>query len=388
VKDPGNAGSRLLVGVILADVTCFGTVMPLLASYAAAFDAGGAAIGALVAAYSATHFLLAPLWGRVSDRIGRRPVLLLGILGTLIASLVFALADRFALLVLSRIVAGGFGATLHIAQAYVADQSGQGDRTRVMGLVGAAYGVGFIAGPLIGGVTSGLGRAAPGLAATVLAAINLVVAARWLPEPARRHAQAGPALPPAHRMPARRFAAPFGAAFASTLAFTVIYVVLPLHAEAALGYSRSTVSYLFALVGTMNALVQGGVVGRLAPRLGEGRLVTLGGLLMAAGLASLPHGTGDASLHPLLLGALVLLGAGYGFVGPAEAGYVSRAAEPADQGRMLGLLQSINSVSRIVGPVAAGTVLALGGATLAFLTAAAAATGAAVLGLAMRRPEG
>jgi MFS transporter, DHA1 family, tetracycline resistance protein len=384
VKPPGTRASRLLVGVLLADVTCFAIVMPLLASYASAMGSSGAAIGALVAAYSAMHFLLAPVWGRFSDRVGRRPVLLLGILGTLCSSLLFAFAPNYLTLLLSRVVAGGLGATLHIAQAYVADQTGPAQRTRVMGLIGATYGFGFILGPIIGGVTSGLGDAAPGLAASGISLAALVVAGAWLPEPARRQPEApAAALPPFAWRP---LVIPFAAAFASTLAFTVIYVVLPLHVEEALSYGRSQVSYLFALVGLMTTIVQGGVVGRLAPRLGEGRLVTLGGVLMAVGLASLPP-VADPTMQPLLLTGLAVLGIGYGFVGPAEAGYVSRRAGRADQGRLLGVLQSINAVSRIAGPLAAGALLAFGGAALAFLAAAGSAGVAAALGLGMR-PEG
>lgn len=384
MKPPGTRASRLLIGVLLADVTCFAIVMPLLASYGSAMGSSGAAIGALVAAYSAMHFLLAPVWGRFSDRVGRRPVLLLGILGTLCSSLLFAFAPNYLTLLLSRVVAGGLGATLHIAQAYVADQTGPAERTRVMGLIGATYGFGFILGPIIGGVTSGLGDAAPGLAASGISLVALVVAGAWLPEPARRQPEApAVAFPPFAWRP---FVIPFAAAFASTLAFTVIYVVLPLHVEEALGYGRSRVSYLFALVGLMTTIVQGGVVGRLAPRLGEGRLVTLGGVLMAAGLASLPPGTVGPAMQPLLLTGLAVLGIGYGFVGPAEAGYVSRRAGRADQGRLLGVLQSINAVSRIAGPVAAGALLAFGGAALAFFAAAGSAGVAAALGLGMR-PE-
>jgi MFS transporter, DHA1 family, tetracycline resistance protein len=385
VKTPGTRGSRLLVGVLLADVTCFGIVMPLLASYASAMAASGAAIGALVAVYSAMQFLFAPFWGRLSDRVGRRPVLLLGILGTLFSSLLFAFAPNYLTLLLSRVIAGGLGATLHIVQAYGADLTAPDQRTRVMGLVGATYGIGFIIGPTIGGITSGLGEAAPGLAASGISLVTLVLAGLWLPEPSRRLPDPQPPVP----LPPfawRPFLAPFAAAFASTLAFTVIYVVLPLHVEEALGYGRSRVSYLFVLVGLMTAIVQGGVVGRLAPRLGEGRLVMLGGALMAAGLASLPPGTSASAMQPLLLTGLAVLGIGYGFAGPAEAGYVSRRAGQADQGRLLGVLQSINAISRIVGPVAAGILLGQGGAGLAFLAAAGSAGVAGALGLWMR-PE-
>jgi MFS family permease len=367
-------------------VTCFAIVMPLLASYAAEDHASTTAIGLLVATYSLLHFLLAPFWGRLSDRIGRRPVLLIGIFGTFASSAVFAIADSFVLLALSRMVAGALGATLNVTQAYAADLTGPERRTRIMGIIGATFGVGFILGPTIGGITSTIAPAAPGLAATVIAGVNLLVAVARLPEAPTRAARFS-AVAVSPQATAQRFAAPFAAAFLSTLAFTVIYVVFPLHAEQALGFERSRVSYLFAMVGVMTALVQGGLIGRLSRQYGEGRLVIAGGLLMATGLAALAMTADGAwALYP----GLIALGVGFGMAGPAEAGYVSRHAPPEDQGRVLGMLQSANSVARVLGPVAAGLAMAAGGAITAFLTAAAAAAAAAGLGTRMtesRKPK-
>jgi MFS family permease len=356
--------------------------MPLLASYAAEYHASTTAIGLLVAVYSLLHFLLAPLWGRLSDRVGRRPVLLIGLFGTLGSSILFAAADSFALLLVSRIVAGSLGATLNVTQAYAADLTAPERRTRVMGIVGAAFGVGFILGPTIGGITSAIAPAAPGLAASAISAVNILVALARLPEAPARTARFASA---AVQVDPNRFAVPFAAAFMSTLAFTVIYVVFPLHAEQALGFDRSRVSYLFAMVGVMTALVQGGLIGRLSRRYGEGNLVVAGGLLMALGLAGLAlTGDGAWSLYP----GLIALGAGFGLAGPAEAGYVSRLAPPGSQGRVLGMLQSANSVARVLGPVAAGLAMSAGGAVASFMTAAAAAAGAGALGALFRRGPG
>jgi fucose permease len=166
----------------------------------------------------------------------------------------------------------------------------------------------------------------------------------------------------------------------------VLYVVFPLHAEQALGYDRSRVSYLFAYVGLMTALVQGGLVGALSRFLGEGRLLLLGGLLMAAGLWWLPR-VSDGGGVPFFL-SLAMLGIGFGLAGPAEAGYVSRASPPELQGRILGSLQSVNSIARILGPVAAGLAMGAGGAPAAFVGAAAFAGAAGLLGLAMTHREG
>lgn len=374
--------SPWLIVVLLGDVTCFGIVMPLLASYAAEFRADSTSIGMLVGVYSAMHFVLAPVWGRLSDRIGRRPVLLVGLAGTLLSSVIFAFADSFTLLLASRVMAGGMGATLNVAQAYVADQSPPAGRTRVMGFVGAAFGFGFILGPAIGGITSPLGNAGPGVAASVIAGLNLLLAIAVLREPPVHRPAFGVSTAP---LPWRTLVAPFAAAIASTLAFTVLYVVFPLHAEQSMGYDRSRVSYLFAFVGLMTALVQGGLVGRLSRLLGEGRLLLLGGLLMAVGLWGLPRVSDGGALFHL---SLALLGIGFGMAGPAEAGYVSRSAPPELQGRILGSLQSANSMARILGPVAAGLAMGTGGAPAAFIGAAAFAAVAGLLGLAMTHREG
>jgi len=361
--------------MLFADVTCFAIVMPLLASYASAREASPTAIGVLVASYSAMHFLLAPVWGRLSDRIGRRPVLLIGLGGTVVSSLLFAVADDLLVLLVSRIVAGGLGATLNVSQAYVADQSAPEERTRVMGLVGAAFGFGFIFGPMIGGIASRYGDAVPGLVATGLALVNLLAAARFLPEPSQhREAFAAPAAPVGWRP----FAVPLAAATLSTLAFTVLYVVLPLFAERTLGYDRRTVSYLFALTGLMTALIQGGVVGGLARRLGEGKVLLAGGTLMALGLGGL-GATADQGGIALAI-SLGVIGMGFGLAGPAETGYVSRVAPAPVQGRALGLLQSANALARVVGPIAAGMAMAAGGAAAAFLGAAVSGLFAGLLG--------
>ncbi len=384
---PPSRTPGLLAGILLLDVVCFAIVMPLLASYGAQFGASPAAIGALVAVYPLLHLGLAPLWGLVSDRVGRRPVLLVGMIGTLVSSVVFALAQDYALLLLSRLLAGGLGATLNVAQAYVADESPPDRRTRAMGLVGAAFGVGFILGPAIGAVAARFGTAAPGLAATAVAAVNLVLAVLWLPEPARRTART---VRLGRRFgPLRVFAAPFTAAFCSTLAFAAIYVVFPLHAESALGFDRTRVGLLFAWIGLAAAVVQGGLVGRLAARHGEARLVRGGGVLMAAGLATVPFvGPLDGAGWPLFLAALLAVGAGFGLTSPAEAGYVSRAAGPDDQGRAMGALQSVNATARIAGSLASGVVLQLAGGPTAFVAGAVIALLATGAGFLMRDAPG
>ena len=204
--------------------------------------------------------------------------------------------------------------------------------------------------------------------ATGSRSINLLLAVRFVPEPAQHRDAFVPAAAPVGWRP---FAVPLAAAVLSTLAFTVLYVVLPLVAEQSLNYDRRTVSYLFALTGLMTAIIQGGVVGGLARRLGEGPSAAPGRDADGA-RARGPRAPARNSGGFLLAASLAVIGAGFGLAGPAETGYVSRVAPAAIQGRALGLLQSANALSRVVGPVAAGMAMA-GGPAAAFLGAALSA---------------
>jgi len=365
--------ATIVLLAVFIDLIGFGIVLPLLPSYAAQFHASDTAIGIMVASFSFMQFIFAPLWGRLSDRIGRRPVLLVGLAGSSLSYLLFAFADGFNALLLSRVVAGAMGATVSVAQAYLADVTPPERRSRAMGMLGAAFGLGFVVGPALGGISSRWGDAAPGLVASSLTAANFLLALWKLPEPAlHRHVAQDTAV-----VHWTRFAEPFVVVALSTVAFTVMYVVFPLQVERALGYSRHQTAYFFVLLGIVSALVQGGVVGRLAPRFGEPALMVSGGWLLLAGLGGLALTLGAPNAGPqvtsLVLGSLIFVALGSGLIGPSASSYVSRTAPDAEQGRALGLLQSVASVSRVIGPALAGGLTHHFGARVAFLVAAGAA---------------
>ncbi|HSE27529.1 MAG TPA: MFS transporter [Gemmatimonadales bacterium] len=360
--------------LVTLDLVGFAIVLPLLASYGARHTPHDALVGVLVASYSLLHFLLAPAWGRLSDRVGRRPVLLLGFAGSAVSYLLFGLAGSFVALLASRVVAGVSGATVNVAQAALADVTAPAERSRAMGLIGAAFGIAFVIGPALAGVTSRLGDAAPGLLAAGFATVNLALAARFLPETRR-----GSSPPRRVPLPWTGVRTPLAIAFLETLAFTTIYVALPLLAERRLGYDRAAISWLYAMMGLTGAVVQGWLVGRLAPRMGEARLIAAGGALMAGGLALVPTAAGN-----VLAAALVALAAGSGLIIPAVAAWVSRHAPADSQGHALGRLQSATSVARIVGPVAAGAASGSLGLGAAFQGAALAAVIAAGLGAVLQ----
>ena len=366
----------IVIATVFIDVIGFGMVLPLLPSYAARLGGTPGNIGLLVASYSAIQFVLAPLWGRVSDRIGRRPVLLIGLAGSVASYLVFAFANSLPLLLLSRVLDGGSGATVNVAQAYLADETTPEQRTKAMGMVGAAFGLGFIVGPILGGITAAIGNTLPGIIAAIITAINLIMAWRVLPEsiPAAVAANA-----PAARTPWRSLAAPVSVLFLATLAFSVMYVVFPLFGELRFKASRSVVSYWFAYVGLATAIVQGGLLGRLVTRLGEVGVARLGAGVMAVGFLLIPPAGAVGAPGPLFYTALALLGAGFGMAGPAMIGLASRRAAATVQGRTLGVTQSASSLARIIGPIVAGAVMQAASAEGAFRLSAAMAAGALLL---------
>lgn len=380
----GRSVIPIVIGTVFVDIVGFAMVLPLLPSYAARLGGTPTSIGILVASYSALQLLLAPLWGRVSDRYGRRPVLLIGLAGSVASYLVFAWADTFLLLLLSRLLDGGSGASINVAQAYLADETRRSHRARAMGVVGAAVGVGFIVGPILGGITASISIAAPGLVAAGITLVNLLAALVFLPE-SRRHGKtvarvAGP-------ISWRVIGAPLAVLFLGTLAFSVMYVVFPLFGEARLGATRSTVSYWFAFIGLVTAIIQGGLLGRLVRALGEAGTARVGSALLATGFVLVAPSIGGGDTGAAFYLALTCLGAGFGMIGPSMTGLVSRRAPGDRQGRYLGLTQSTNAMARIVGPLVAGGVMQLRDAETAFLASA----GMAVVGLGVaagigRRP--
>jgi MFS family permease len=358
---------------IFLDLLGFGIVIPLAPLFVKQFAGGqatewvGRLAGLLGTSYSLMQFLFAPLWGRLSDQVGRRPILLLSITGSFLSYLVFAVAiamGSLPLLFVSRLVAGAMAANLSTAQAYIADVTTPENRAKGMGLVGAAFGLGFVFGPALGGWLSGPEFSplmVPGVAAA-LSLLNLLMAAFRLPE----------SLPEEMRrsQPARRRGIPAMAAaladprvsgwvqltFLVTLAFTMMEWTLTLFVAERFQFSRSEAGYLFAYLGILVALVQGGLVGRMVKRMGEGRLVTTGVLLTAVALALIPvfHSLGGLRL------ALALLALGNGMYTPSLSSLTSQAVEATEQGATFGAAQGFSSLARAVGPFLGGWLLDLG----------------------------
>ena len=356
---------------VFIDLIGFGIVIPLAPFYAEHFGATGLMVGMLQASFSLMQFLFAPFWGRLSDRIGRKPVILIGLLGSAVCYLVFGLAQSLAVLFIARILAGVAGANISTAQAYMADVTTPENRAKGMGLIGAAFGLGFIFGPAIGGVLSGFGPSVPPLFAGALSFVNFVAAWFVLPESravsavARQKVSRLKALVAAVTRPGLpQLLVIF---FLVTAAFSSFEATFALFGEKRFGFTPSNIGYVFAFVGVVLSVIQGGLVGRMAKRFGEQRLVPFGILALAVGLALLPR----VLSVPGLLVACGLLAVGSGFNNPSISSLISRITSADDQGGVLGVSQSVSSLARIVGPFAGGAVYDRFGPLAPFTGAAA-----------------
>ncbi len=398
----------ILFVIVFIDLLGFGMVIPVMALYAERLGAPDSQIGWLMTGYSAMQLVFTPIWGRLSDRYGRRPLLLLSIAMTALGFLGYAIAPDFRWLLASRLFAGAATANIAIAQAYIADVTPPEGRARGMGIIGAAFGLGFILGPALGGLLSSVSLAAPGYAAAGLAAVNGVAALFVLPEPAER-AVAGrrahlPALLDELRRPGiRRLVVIY---LLAVLAFSGMEATFALLAAHRYGLDQRHVSYVFAFIGGVVTIVQGGLIGPLTRRFGERALLVAGLLLQGAGLTGLPyaHGIGvgvlavmpgavarSLGLGPEIVGLLAAslpLAFGSGLFTPALTSLISRSARPEDQGGTLGIGQSAAALGRIAGPISATNAYDhlwmgapyLGGAALMLVTAA--------IGSTLRRPTG
>ena len=346
----------VLFVTVFIDLIGFGIVLPLLPFYAEHFGANALLVGLLSTSFSLMQLLFAPVWGRLSDRVGRRPVILAGLLGSSISYLTFGLAQSLPILFLSRILAGIAGANISTAQAYIADSTQRENRAKGMGLIGAAYGLGFTVGPAIGGILSQYGYAVPAFFASALALGNFA-AAWWLlpesrnPSEQTRHTEPGlnwQRLKTGLQHPELGvFLLLF---FISTFAFANLEATFALMTARKFGFDARANGYLFAYIGILITIVQGGLTGRLARTFGERRMISVGLFCMIFGLGLLPYSLG---LKSLLLVLVVLVG-GHGSTNPSISSLISQAASAEDQGGILGVAQSLASLARILGPVWGG----------------------------------
>ena len=394
----------LLALAVMIDVLGFSIIIPLIPDYvqrglhlASAQDPRIGEVGGwLGASYALMQFLFAPLWGALSDRIGRKPILIGSLIGDAVFYTLFGLSEHFmAGQFAARILAGIFSsASLSVAQAYAADITPPHLRAMGLGYLGAAFGVGFVLGPALGGLIGQTGLAWPLYFSALLAVINLVYIARVLPEPAREPEAAGIKAPPGFgprvRLMLAAVTGPIGFLYGLTFAVTFAFgnlegtftVYLKQHLEPGLSDHASIAAAggVFAYIGVLIVVVQGGFIRPLVKKYGEARLVVVGIGLMALGFLAFPFAP---LLSLLLLGPMVPISLGNGFNGPSLRALVSRRATA--QGAALGLSASFDSLARATGPAAAGLLYKNVGATAPYWCAGIVMSLCFVFALARRR---
>jgi MFS transporter, DHA1 family, tetracycline resistance protein len=354
---------RSLAVVYLAvfiDLLGFGIIIPALPFFALKFGASGLMLGALMSGYSLFQMLGAPLWGRFSDRWGRKPVLLICLFSSSVSLFLTGLADGLALLLAARILAGLFGGSLGVAQAVVADVTSPDERAKTMGFLGASIGLGFVLGPALGALLSGFGFGFTAFMASLLALLNFVLGIFFLKETLPEAGSRGRRTEASLENLKQGLARPDAQRFIFCLFFIAAGLVamettLAPMAQYGLSLKTREFGYLMSFAGVVMVVVQGGMLGPLVRRFGEARLAFFGGLMGALGLGlmSLAARGGSLILTVELMG---LLAAGYGLAYPCLAALLSKTGGSNEQGGMMGLGQATGALARSLVPLLAGAV--------------------------------
>jgi len=357
--------------VVFIDLLGFGMVIPILPYYAKSFGASATTLGWLMMCYSGMQFLFSPLWGSLSDRLGRRPIILMSILGIGLSMLILGSAQSLLWLFLGRIFAGFFGANISAASAYIADVTTQENRAKGMGMIGAAFGLGFLFGPALGGLLSHWGYGTVAYVAAGLSFLNLLFALTSLREPAisaeerRSHR---------HRIDRNTWLKILsnpktGLAillfFLVTTGFAQLETTFALLLLERFGLDARHAGEILALMAVVMVFIQGGAIGKLVKRFGEVRLAAVGTALMALALSA-----ASLSYHLLwFVGALLFQALGFALTNPSLSSLASRNADADKQGSTLGLYQSAGSLARVIGPLVAGYLFDHFGSKVPFLSA-------------------
>jgi DHA1 family tetracycline resistance protein-like MFS transporter len=348
----------LMFLTVFIDLIGFGIIIPVLPLYAKQFGADGLTVGLLMMSYSLMQFMFAPMWGRLSDKIGRRPVLLISLAASACGYLVWGFSGSLAMLFLSRIVAGFGNANLAVAQAYVSDVTPEDYRAQGMGMIGAAFGLGFVLGPAIGGMAThfGLHPNVLGFFAAFFSIADLIFTAIALPEPERR--QHNKNHDPfanglgfyVQTITNSKYSLPLFIMFINVFAFANMETTLVLLTDKYFHFTMAQNSWLFVYIGVVMVIVQGGLIRRLGKKYPDAALISIGTGLLAVGLVLTPL------THNLwvLCGALALLATGSGINSPSNSSLLSKLSEKETVGGVMGIGQSCSTLGRILGPVCGG----------------------------------
>lgn len=369
MKPSSRSALPLMALTVFIDIAGFGIILPLLPFWTQHLGANPTQIGLILTVYAIAQFLFTPLTGALSDRIGRKPIVVGSLMIEAVSFAMTALSGSLPLLLAARFIGGIGAANLGTAQAVVADVTPPEGRARGMGLIGAAIGMGFVVGPAIGGILSGGSNTAvlPFWVAMVIALVNAALVLALLPE-TRMHRAAG-VTQQQRKSAGGNFFSTWGVTLQQpvmarlivinllfTLAFTAMEAVYPLFTQHTFGWDARQNGYIFAFVGIVIVIVQGGLVGQLVKRFGERALLISGLMALAAGLLFLPWST----TLGLMLITLAALSAGEGLITPTTSALLSLAATSQVQGETLGVAQGAAALGRIFGPLAAGALFTVG----------------------------
>lgn len=345
----------VLIAASAVDMMGFAIVLPLLPFYAENLDATPKTIGWIIASFSIAQLISAPLWGRVSDRYGRRPALLIGLSASAVAYVAFGLANTVAWLFLSRIIQGAGGGTTGVAQAYVADSIPAAGRARALGWLSAATSLGVMIGPVVGSLAAHWGRAAPGFVAAGLCLANVIFAWRFLPESRRAGEQAPTRKPVWHaawqvfRRPGTPVARLIWIYAVGMLAFTCLTSVLPLFLGAEYGVTEKTIGYFFLYVGALSLVMRSIFLGPIVDRIGEAWAMRIGCACLIVGLLLYPA---TSSLWGLAL-IIPFVPIGTALLFPSTTALMSHAAHKPELGTVMGSAQTFAGIARVAAPILA-----------------------------------
>jgi DHA1 family tetracycline resistance protein-like MFS transporter len=369
---------------IFVNLVGFGIIIPLLPFYAQTFGASPVVIGLLFASFSLSQLVAAPLLGELSDRWGRRPVLIFSLVGTVVSFVMLAVAQSLVMLFAARIVDGLSGGNITTARAYIADITTEDNRARAFGVLGAAFGLGFIVGPGLGAAFSHISYTAPIWAAAAITVVATALAYFWLPETVHRTHAVGPS--PWHALAGlwrrRHLRVLFTIDFVYWTAFAVYQTTFALFGAHRFGFDAAQTGYLLSAFGFLGVLVQGGLVGPIVSSIGERRTLAAGLLFAAIGWG------GSALTHavPVFVTMLVPGAIGIGLCNATLSSLISKAASANEQGRVQGAAGALESLGRTLGPVWGNGTLQKFGEGTAYGSAAFALVAVSALAMGYRRP--
>jgi DHA1 family tetracycline resistance protein-like MFS transporter len=350
-REPLPRGFWVIWSTVALDMIGFGIVAPILGRYADRFGASGFQVGLLFASFSLAQMIFAPILGRWSDRVGRKPVIVISLFGTALGSFITGAAGALWVLFAGRLIDGASGASVSVAQSAITDLATKEQRARMLGMLGMAFGVGFVFGPAIGGLAALGGPHIPFYVAGTLALINAVAAIIRLQE-TRVPNKAAPTTRVHVPFRKRRYGALAGVGFFSMLAFSGFEATFSLFGGARFNLTEASTAVVFLGVGVVMSAVQGSLIGPLTSRFGSLQLLRNGLVLVSIGLLFL----GAAVIWPTMIVALLFMVVGAGISNPSLTALVADSAHEDRRGEALGIQQSASALARVIGPPLAGLV--------------------------------